>query len=70
MDLEKRQVTLELPPEIWTILDEANELANSNAGQNLERWISQMVVQAVARCLHIATEVQDELSTNCPGSRA
>jgi hypothetical protein len=70
MELEKRKVTLELPPEVWDILDGANELANLHARQNLERWLSHTVMQAVGRCLDLAIAVKDEMSINCPGSRA
>jgi len=67
--LEKRQVTLELPVEVWDVVDGANKLAINAAGQNFEKWLSQMVLDAMHVCLSAAHAVQTEMSINSPGGR-
>ena len=69
-ELEKRHVTLELPPAVWEVIDGANGMATEHAGQDFEKWLSEYVVQAVVTCLRLAETVRDEMSVNSPGGRA
>ena len=52
--LEQRQITIALPPEVWTILDGSNELAHAAGAQGFEEWVASLVLHSMLDSLNAA----------------
>jgi hypothetical protein len=64
LDLEKRQITLELPPSVWSILDGANGMAASENGQGFEEWLAEMTISVVIACMETAHRTKSRMYTS------
>ena len=56
MELEQpkvgeRQITIALPPEVWEILDGANQIAIAGSRQTFESFVAELIMGFTLRCL-------------------